>query len=90
MTVRGRLDPGFEEPEEEREQGWVIRHHEKEVPSPTQPEVRRRIRPKEPRYLGHIDKPALRSRSYGGRGRSDPRTNGRHLDWLLKMPHLVR
>ena len=90
MTVRGRLDPGLEKPEEEREQGWVIRRYERTDRNRTRPEVRRRIRPKDVRYLGHIDRPALQSRSFGGQGRSDPRTNGRRLDWLLKLPPLVR
>ena len=90
MKVRGRLDPGLEEPEEEREQGWVIRHQERTGRNPSQPEARRRKRPKDVRYPRHIDRPAVRNWSFGGQGRPDLRTNDRRLDWLLKMPHLVR
>ena len=47
MTVRGRLDPGLEKPEEEREEGWMSRCQEREDRNPTQPEARRRTRPKD-------------------------------------------
>ena len=90
MTVGRRLDPGLEKPEEEGEQGWVIRHHEKTGRNPTQQEALRRTRPKDVRYPRHIDRPAVRSWSFGGQGRPDPRTSVLLLDWFLKMPHLVR
>ena len=90
MKVRGHLDPGLEMPEEEREQGWVIRHHKRKGRSQTQPEARRRTRPRDVRYLRHIDKPAAQSWSFEGPGRLDPQTNDRRLGWFLKMPHLVR
>ena len=89
MKVRGRLDPGLEKPEEEREQGWMIRDHERKGRNPMQPEARRRTRPKDVRYPGHIDRPALQSRSFGGQGRPDLRTIDRRLDAVLKMPPLV-
>ena len=90
MTVRGRLDPGLEKPEEEREQGWVIHRHERKDRSQTRLEARRRTRPKDVRYPRHIDRPAVQSWSFGGQGRPDPRTNDRRPDWFLEMPHLVR
>ena len=90
MTVRGRLDPGLEKSKEEREEGWVIRHHERIGRTRTRPEALRRTRPKGVRYLRHIDRPAVRSRSFGGQGRPDLLINDRRPDWLLKMPPLVR
>ena len=89
MMVRGRLDLGLEKPEEEREQGWVIRHHERTSQTRTRPEVRRRTRLKGVRYPRHIDRPAVRSRTFGGQGRPDPRTVDRRLGVILKMPPLV-
>ena len=47
MKVRGRLDPGLEKPEQEWEQGWMIRHHERKGRNQTRPEARRRTRPKD-------------------------------------------
>ena len=90
MTVRGRLDPGLEQPEEEWEQGWVIRHHERKARNRMRPEVRHRTRRKDVRYPRHINRPAVRSWSFGGQGRPDLRTNDRRPDWFLEMPHLVR
>ena len=86
MTVRGRLDPGLEKPEEEREQGWVIRHHETKGRNRTQPEARRRTSPTDVHFPRHIDRPALQSRSYGGQGRPDLRTTVRRLYECLKCP----
>ena len=90
MTVRGRLDPGLEKSEEEREEGGVIRHHERTTLNPTQLEVRRRIYRTIVRYPRHIGRLAVQSRSFGEQGRSGPRTIDRRLGWFLKMPHLVR
>ena len=88
--VRRRLDPGPEHLEEEREQGWVIRHHERKARNRTRPEDRHRTRPTGVRYPRHIDRPAVRSWTFGGQGQPDPRTTDRRLDWFLEMPHLVR
>ena len=90
MMVRGRLDPGLEQPEEEWEQGWVIRRHERKDRTQMRPEARRRRYPKGVRYLGRIDRLALQSQSSGGQDRSDLRTVDRRPGWFLKMPHLVR
>ena len=90
MMVRGLLDPGLEQSEEEREQGWVIRHHERKARTQTQPEARRKTSPKDVHCPRHIDRPALQSWSFGGQDRSDLRTIGRRPDWFLKMPSLVR
>ena len=89
MQVRGRLDPGFEKPEEEREQGWVIRRFERTNRNQMRPEARRRTRPKGDRYPRHIDRPAVRSRSFGGQGQPGPQTIDQRLDAVLKMPPLV-
>ena len=86
MKVRGRLDPGLEKPEEEREQGWVIRHYERTDRNQMRLEALRRTRPKDVRYPRHIDRSALQSRSFGGQDRPGPRTADRHPDWFLNAP----
>ena len=85
MMVRGRLDPGPEQSEEEREQGWVIRHPETTGRSQKRPEDHRTTNLIGGRYPDHIDRPAPRTRSFGGPDRSDLRTGGRRLDWFLKI-----
>ena len=86
MKEGRRLDPRLEQPKEEREQGWVIGHHERISQIRTRPEVRHKRRPKDVRYPRHIGRPALQSRSFGGQGRPDLPTIGRHLDAILKCP----
>ena len=86
MTVRGRLDPGLEKPEEEREEGGVIRHHETKGRSQTQLEALRTIYRKGVRYHGRIDRLALQSQSFGGQGRPGLRTIDRRPGWFLKCP----
>ena len=86
MTVRGRRDPGLEQLEEEREERWMIRYHERKARNRTQPEARRRTVPTDVHFPRHIDRPALQSRSYGGQDRPDLRTTVRRLCEDLKCP----
>ena len=64
----------------------MIRHHERKGRNQTQSEARRRTRPKDVRYPRHIDRPAVRSRSFRGQGRPDPQTTDRRPDWFLNAP----